>query len=154
MDMDEHKDDSEDNHHSRSSLQRSSSATESKINLMPSNTTSNNNNNTGMKDYTYLDINSDHNNGSNGMKEAGQHPLSSSFNTASSSSNVNNNNDYKKPTAGWTLFAQLAKMTPEEVELIRLTKANTAANKQICAVPDSLPPFAAVQSNSKSDSNN
>ncbi|KAF9543121.1 hypothetical protein EC957_001266 [Mortierella hygrophila] len=66
------------------------------------------------------------------------------------SSSIDNNNDYKKPTAGWTLFAQLAKMTPEEVELIRLTKANTAANKQICAVPVTLVPTVVVQSNSSS----
>ncbi|KAF9925020.1 hypothetical protein FBU30_005128 [Linnemannia zychae] len=61
-------------------------------------------------------------------------------------------NDYKKPTAGWTLFAQLAKMTPEEVELIRLTKANTAANKQICARPPTIDPSSPRNATESMDS--
>ncbi|KAF9143760.1 hypothetical protein BGX30_014815 [Mortierella sp. GBA39] len=155
QDMDKDMDGSGDNHQSRSSIQRSSSAaTESNINLIPnsiSNTTSSSttshhssnisNSDSGMKSYTYLDNDNNSNNNRNHM------------NTTPSSSN-NNNNDYKKPTAGWTLFAQLAKMTPEEVELIRLTKANTAANKQICAVPVTPIPTVVVQSNSCSSSSN
>ncbi|KAG9061381.1 hypothetical protein KI688_007359 [Linnemannia hyalina] len=144
QDMDKDMDDSGDNHQSKSSLQRSSSAA-TDINLIPnsiSNTSSSSsttshhssnisNSDSGMKSYTYLE-NDDNNN--------------------TPSSSKDNNNDYKKPTAGWTLFAQLAKMTPEEVELIRLTKANTAANKQICAVPVTLDPTIVVQSNSSSSS--
>ncbi|OAQ28867.1 hypothetical protein K457DRAFT_155987 [Linnemannia elongata AG-77] len=166
QDMDREMDGSGENHPSRSSPQRSSSATtESKINLIPNSishtTTStitsqhssnNNNSDSEMKNYTYLDNSS---NDSNRMNASGQLSPSSSLNTIPSSNNNNNNNnniDYKKPTAGWTLFAQLAKMTPEEVELIRLTKANTAANKQICAVPVTLIPPAVVQSNSSSGS--
>ncbi|KAG0306149.1 hypothetical protein BGZ97_000852 [Linnemannia gamsii] len=117
-----------------------------------------------MQNYSYLNDNtsSNHTNSidSNGMKEAGQHFPSSVKITSSTISNnsdininnTNNNNnlDYKKPTAGWTLFAQLAKMTPEEVELIRLTKANTAANKQIGALPVALVSPVVVQSDSNS----
>ncbi|KAF9103637.1 hypothetical protein BGX29_003111 [Mortierella sp. GBA35] len=96
-------------------------------------------NHSGQRNYTYLSNSNNNTSGSNDVKGHEGH-LSAPKNTTTITSNNSNNNiksnsntsnDYKKPTAGWTLFAALAKMSPEEVELIRLTKANTAANKQI-----------------------
>ncbi|KAF9121038.1 hypothetical protein BGW39_010905 [Mortierella sp. 14UC] len=137
---------------SRSAPQRSHSSSPAAGGFGTSNNTNDSAKNSfkasGTRTHTYSN-----NHSGNGIKDAaGQQLLPSSSSSLSLpaattpptgiSIDNNDNNDHKKPTAGWTLFAALAKMTPEEVELIRLTKANTAANKLISASP------AAVKGNS------